>query len=202
MSDYIVGLTGGIGSGKSSVSDIFESLNITIIDADKVVHELLDTDTAIKQAISEKFGEDYIPNGKVNRHKIKERVFVNKDEKEWLEKCIHPRVREIIHQRVYTAKSPYCIVCIPLLIETKKMLPLMKKVIVVDCDTSTQIKRVQSRNPELSSDTIRAIINSQVSRETRLSHADYVIDNASEKTLNNLELDIKSLHQVLLKETN
>jgi dephospho-CoA kinase len=188
---YKVGLTGGIGCGKSTVSDLFLSLGVPIIDADDIAHQLVKPGQPALREIIELFSNKLLnTDGTLNRPLLREIVFGNSIAKQKLEAILHPRVLTEIQIQANALTNPYCIISIPLLFEAN-MNQLVDRILVVDCPVEQQIERVKQRG-NLSEARIRSIIASQVSREFRLNHADDVIDNSG--TNSRLAEQIKKLH--------
>lgn len=195
---YKIGLTGGIGSGKSTVSDLFKQHDITVIDADKIAHQLVAPDQKALQQIKRAFGEDYITSdGSLNRNLLRDYIFREPDKKRLLESIMHPLVYAQINQQLSQMTSPYAIVSIPLLIETG-MQALVDYILVIDCPMEMQINRVKLRN-QLSNAQITAIISSQVDRSERLAQADSVINN--NQGLSYLRRQVNLLHKQFLTQT-
>lgn len=190
-----IGLTGGIGSGKSTATKYFTQLNIPIIDADKIAHELFKINTTVYKKIIAHFGKDFLTHKKaIDRKKLRLLVFHDIKERFWLEKLIHPHVRAEIVRRIATLNAPYCIIAIPLLFETK-FPPKVDKILVIDCPQKTQIKRIRERN-HYTIKQIKTIIANQTSRKKRLKQADDIIHNIN--TLNDFKKRIKKLHNYYL----
>jgi dephospho-CoA kinase len=195
----VVGLTGGIGSGKSTVSAIFESLGVPVIDADLLAHQLVEPGQAALDEIREIFGERCITaGGHLDRTFIRQRVFSNSDEKQKLESILHPRIRNRIVAWIAGLESPYCIVVIPLLLETGQT-DLVDRVLVVDTPENEQLTRVAARDG-LSHNAVLAIMDSQADRETRLAAADDIIENSSD--IASLESRVRNLHSYYLEISN
>ncbi|MBU2894824.1 dephospho-CoA kinase [Colwellia sp. D2M02] len=196
MSEFIIGLTGGIGSGKSTVTAMFEALGIDIIDADIIARTVVQPNSAALHAIAEHFGDSYInADGQLNRALLRTRIFSNTNDKEWLNNLLHPIIRAELVQQTAAANSPYCILVAPLLIENNLM-PLIDRLLVVDVSEATQIKRTLLRDTS-NTDEIKAIIASQTSREHRLSLADDIICNDANNTENNVSnLLLDNVHQL------
>lgn len=193
-----IGLTGGIGSGKTAVSDLFEKLGIPVIDTDTIAHNLVDDDPKVLQEITESFGQDVLNlNGKLNRKKLAQIVFNVKDNKQQLEKILHPKIRsEVVRQLHDLAKNPdspeYTIIVVPLLIETDYD-DIIDRILVVIADEAKRIERIQRRDSR-SMNEIRSIIDNQVTDETRLKVSDDIIKN------NNDINDLNSLVEKLDKK--
>ncbi len=172
----IVGLTGGIGSGKSTVANHFADLGVDLIDADEIAREVVQTGTPALAQIAEHFGTEILtPNGELKRRELRKIIFSSLEEKQWLEALLHPLINQGIAERIQQTRSPYCLLVSPLLIETAQR-ELVDHVLVIDVPESVQLQRTQDRD---GSDiaTIQAIIESQSSREQRLEQADDVLDN-------------------------
>lgn len=192
----VVGLTGGIGSGKSTVSAVFESLGVPVIDADQLAHQLVAPGQAALEEIRETFGERCIKaDGHLDRAFIRQKVFSNSDEKQKLESILHPRIRNRIVAWIAGLESPYCLVVIPLLLETGQT-DLVDRILVVDTPENEQLTRVAARDG-LSHNAILAIMDSQTDRETRLAAADDVIENSSD--IASLESKVRKLHSYYLE---
>ncbi|WP_144393683.1 dephospho-CoA kinase [Pleionea sediminis] len=189
---FKVGLTGGIGSGKSTVSNLFRLKNIDVIDADKIARDVVAKGSQALKEIEDRFGSDLIlDSGELNREKLKVQVFNNSSDLNWLNQCLHPKIRAIIETKVQSSKSHYVILDIPLLFENK-LEGLVDRILVVDVPEAIQQQRVMDRdgcNREL----VESIIKKQVSRDYRLSHADDIIDNSH--SLDNLKKAVSTLHQ-------
>ncbi|GFO72112.1 dephospho-CoA kinase [Bathymodiolus japonicus methanotrophic gill symbiont] len=194
---YKVGLTGGIGSGKSTVSEFFKQQAIAVIDADEIAHQLVAPGQKALQQIKLAFGTDYItPDGCLNRNQLRDCIFREPDKKLLLESIMHPLVYAQINQQLSHLNSPYAIVSIPLLIETG-MQALVDHILVIDCPMEMQINRVKLRN-QLSDAKITAIISSQLDRTERLAQADSVINNT--QGLSNLRHQVDLLHKQFLTQ--
>ncbi len=178
MTRYRVGLTGGIGSGKSTVADLFAQLGPVVIDADQLAHELTAPGGAAIEPIRAKFGAEYIdPRGALDRARMREKVFADAPAKSKLESILHPMIRAETDRRAAEARSPYVVLMVPLLIETGEPHARCDRVLVVDCPEQLQIERVMARS-KLARDAVEAIIATQASRAERLRLADDVIDNS------------------------
>lgn len=199
-----VGLTGGIGSGKSTVAEFLAEYGITVVDADAVSRSLTASNGGAIEKIRGEFGDEFIDsNNAMDRSKMREMVFSNPKQKERLESILHPLIRDTIlaelEEVVRRGIAPYVIADIPLLIESIDFYRSELDIIcVVDCDIETQIERVEKRN-NFNRTKIIDIINSQASREERLAHADFVIDNGADVTLEALKLQVEQLHFELLR---
>ena len=187
-----IGLTGGIGSGKSTVAKLFNThYNIPVIDADIIARQLVEPGQPALLLIQQTFGKAIInKGGTLNRNKLRDTIFSDANKKQQLEAILHPLIYEKMQSQFDKQTSPYSILCIPLLMETG-MTNFVDRILVIDCSVNTQIKRVTQRD-QLSTDRILSIINSQVSRKYRLSLADDVIDNSNSNT--QLAEQVKNLH--------
>ncbi len=198
-----VGLTGGIGSGKTAVSDLFKSLAIDVIDTDVIAHELINTDHQVSQKIVETFGEGIIAaNGVIDRKKLATLVFENKANKKKLENILHPEIRREVNDKINklgSQKIPpaYIIIVIPLLFETDFHY-LIDNVLVVSADEETRVARVKQRDSR-SEDDIRAIIAHQVDDTVRRNAADHIIYNNG--SIAELAPHINDLHAKYLQLT-
>lgn len=176
MSTLVIGLTGGIGSGKTTVTNCFEQLGVEIIDADIIAREVVGVNSPALQAIAKHFGDDYIQaDGQLNRALLRTRVFTNNTDKLWLNNLLHPLIRSELISQIDNAISPYCILVAPLLIENN-LLPLVDRVLVVDVSEATQLARTIQRD-KTSLTEVKAILASQITRTKRLAVADDIINN-------------------------
>ncbi len=197
MSDYIVGLTGGIGSGKTTIANYFSDLGVTIVDADIIAREVVAKGSHALLEIASYFGENVInENGELNRAALRTKVFSNTNDKQWLNNLLHPLIRQEMITQTQSATSPYCILVVPLLIENNLM-NLVNTILVIDVDTDTQLLRASQRDDNAKTD-IQKIINSQISRAERLNHADDIIDNQYQTTVK-LKESVEKLHQKYLQ---
>ncbi|MGB8434322.1 MAG: dephospho-CoA kinase [Burkholderiales bacterium] len=189
---FKVGLTGGIGSGKSTVADLFTELGVTVIDADQLAHQLTAPGGEAIEPIRAMFGPEYIePLGALDRARMRDRIFSDAAAKKALESILHPMIRVETDRRAAQATSEYVILMIPLLVETGDPHARCDRVLVVDCPESLQIERVMARN-KLARDAVEAIMAAQVSRAERLRRADDVIDNSG--TSESLRPQVEKLH--------
>lgn len=174
---FIVGLTGGIGSGKSAAADCFSRRGIVVIDTDAIAHALTAPDGAAMPAIAAAFGNGVIrTDGALDRDAMRERAFSDPAARVRLEQILHPMIRTTSEQLCSEAASPYLILAVPLLIEAGSYRKRCDRVCVIDCSPETQIIRVQGRSG-LDEERIRSIMAAQASREQRLAAADDVIEN-------------------------
>jgi dephospho-CoA kinase len=190
-----IGLTGGIGCGKTTVSNLFSELGVPIIDADKISHALVQAGQPALQNIKNAFGSNsLLENGQLNRPALKAHIFQNPTAKQQLEAILHPLIFQEISNQVHLLSEAYCILSIPLLFETHAE-SLVNRILVIDCDKQTQIERVQKRD-NLSDEQIETIISSQVSREFRLLNADDILNNTKKQSV--LAKEVKKLHNFYL----
>jgi dephospho-CoA kinase len=191
----IVGLTGGIGSGKSVAGNFFIELGIDVIDADHVSKNILDDNESAKKLFLENFGEKFIDkNNKIDRAILRDEIFKNEDKKEALESIIHPLVREEIFNFIENSNSVYKIIMVPLIYETNSQ-DFYDKIVVVDCKEENQIIRASKRDNKTKNDIIN-IMKNQASSDERMSIADEVIKNDS--SLDDLKKQVIKVHQKLL----
>ena len=192
----VVGITGGIGSGKSAVTDYLETKGITVVDADKVARVVVEPGTSGLAAITEHFGGDILlPDGTLDRAALRKIVFDNPDEREVLEGITHPRIREEIARQLSEAGSPYVVLASPLLLESGQS-SFADYVVVVDVPESVQLSRTMTRDDN-SEQLVKSIMAVQLDRETRLARADTSISN--EGTLEELHTRVDALHTDLLR---
>lgn len=179
-SKLVIGLTGGIGSGKSAVTTLFAELGIDIVDADVVARDVVQPGSPGLSEITKHFGEIVLhDDGTLNRSQLRELVFHNPVNKTWLNDLLHPLIREGMQAGIQNSKSPYCILAVPLLIENH-LTGMVNRVLVIDCTEQQQLERAMQRDGS-SEQTIRNIMASQARREERLQAADDVIDNSGNK---------------------
>ena len=191
----IVGLTGGIGSGKSAAGKYFVELGIDVIDADHISRNILDENTKAKDLFIKNFGERFLDqSNNIDRDLLRTEIFIEKDKKDKLESIIHPIVREEIIEFINKSDSIYKIVMVPLIYETNSK-DFYDKIIVIDSDESNQVERASQRDNK-SKEDIMNIINNQASREQRNSIADEIILN--NLTLDDLKNQVIKIHQKLL----
>lgn len=198
---FIVGVTGGIGSGKTAVCDWFIAQGIDVIDADKISHDLTKKGSPILQTLKQTFGDWILQNDELNRQALRQFVFQNPDVLKQLNAIMHPQIRIKIIQNLECISSDYGILCVPLLLENikddnKGLSEFCDRVLVVDVPVDVQIQRASQRDNQTKKD-ILAIINKQISRDRRLVLADDVVDNSG--TLINLQNQLINLHQTYLK---
>jgi dephospho-CoA kinase len=193
----VVGLTGGIGSGKSAAAEEFARLGAAIVDTDVIAHELTGSGGLAIPGLQKLFGEKAIgPDGAMDRKKMRERVFADPEAKRKLEALLHPLIREESARRIAAARSPYVVHVVPLLIESPDYRRRVDRVLVVDAPEDTQVERVRSRSG-LSEDEVRAIMRTQVARAERLAAADDVLDNGGSRDA--LRTQVAALHEKYLQ---
>ena len=192
----IIGLTGGIGSGKTTVANMFIELGIEAVDADVVAREVVDVGTPALNQIAEHFGDQVLHNnGSLNRAQLREIVFHSPEKKDWLNNLLHPLIREEMARQIAQCQSPYCLLIAPLLFENG-LDKSVSRTLVIDVPEETQIARTLSRD-ESDEATIKNIINAQINREDRLAMADDVIDNSGDD-LSSIKEQVRKLHQTYL----
>jgi dephospho-CoA kinase len=190
-----IGLTGGIGCGKSTVARVFTQFNVPVIDADDIAHQLVAVGQPALELIEQAFGEQCLnADGSLNRNVIRELVFNDPAQKQKLEAIVHPLVYQTIETQIALLNAPYCLLSIPLLFETHKA-DFVDRVLVVDCPVETQIERVVERD-HLPIERVQSIIDTQVSRAFRRASADDVIDNT--KNAPELAQQVEKLHNLYL----
>ncbi|MCE9633752.1 MAG: dephospho-CoA kinase [Methylophilales bacterium] len=193
----VIGLTGGIGSGKSTVAELFASLGIAITDTDVIAHQLTAVGQPALEEIASAFGKEILQkDGSLNRPLLRKSVFADVEAKKKLENILHPRIREAVKAELAEAtKAPYRIVVVPLLLETGAYEGIINRVLVVDCPEQQQLQRVLARS-SLTEAEARAIMATQSSREQRLHRADDVITNDAEQE--KLNHQVSELHKKYL----
>jgi len=183
VSDYVVGLTGGIGSGKSTVADAFVRLGVVLVDTDAIAHELTAPGGAAMPALTAAFGTPIAdPAGALDRAAMRRLVFADPAARQRLEGILHPLIRQLSDERCRAASSPYAMLAVPLLVESGSYRERCQRILVVDCPESLQIERVMARNG-MSEAEVRAILAAQASRQARLAIADDVLVNDGERTI-------------------
>lgn len=193
---FVVGLTGGIGSGKSTVAECFEKLGVPIIDADIVAREVVMPNSWGLTQICDYFGRDILTtSGELNRAKLRQIVFADADKKAWLNNLLHPLIREEMLKQLSEQNADYVLWVVPLLIENK-LFSYCDRILVIDIDPEIQLERVLARDNS-NIETVKSIIQSQVARQTRLSYADDIIENNLPLTegLAKIEQQVLELHQ-------
>lgn len=194
---FIVGLTGGIGSGKSAAATLFEEFGAAVVDTDAIAHALTAPGGTAIAPIRDAFGDEVVaPNGALDRAAMRRKVFTDAQAKGRLEAILHPMIRAEADRRSAAARAPYVVLVVPLLVESGGYRSRVQRVTVVDCPEAVQVARVMSRSG-LSAEEARAIMAAQVGREARLAVADDVIDNGGE--LAALRPQIEALHRRYLE---
>ena len=189
----VVGLTGGVGSGKSTVADLFAELGVPVIDTDVIAHQLTAPGSVVLEAIRLAFGESVMqPDGTLDRAALRRRVFADAGDRRRLEAILHPRIREVVGQSLAALTAPYALVVIPLLVETGGYDDVLDRVLLVDCPEDLQIARVMARSG-LAEDEARAILSAQAGRAERFAAANDVVVNAASAA--GLRPQVAALHQ-------
>ena len=195
----IIGITGGIGSGKSAVTQRFEQHGITVVDADLAARVIVEPGKPALQAIAEHFGDDILlENGALDRAALRSRVFLDEDERSWLEQLTHPLIGQEILDQLEASRSPYTILSSPLLLETSQK-GLANCVVVVDVPEEVQLKRAMQRDDNDEAQ-IRRIMAVQMARADKVERADIVIDNSG--SLADLNSRVEELHGEFLRLVN
>ena len=189
-----IGLTGGIASGKTTVSDFFKQFGTKVIDADVISHQVTKPDGTAFQEIISSFGSSVLDeNGLIDRKKMRKIIFDDVSKKEMLERIIHPKVREEMFNLASQSNDHYLIVSVPLLVETG-MNEMMDRTLVVDCSEETQIERLMHRD-KITLGEAKSILRNQTNRSTRLKASDDLIVNEKNVTLNELEKEVLELNK-------
>jgi dephospho-CoA kinase len=190
---FVVGLTGGVGSGKSTVSALFASLGVDIIDTDVIARDLVAADQPALITMRSHFGEDIMnPDGTLNRPHLRAHVFGHPEERTWLEALLHPLIQQKVHEQVQQGQGPYTLVIIPLLTESyRQSYPFLDRICVVDCEEALQLERTAARDG-ISLELAGQILGAQLSRKARLALADDVIVN--NHNLSGLKSQVMTLH--------
>lgn len=192
----IVGLTGGIGSGKTAASDYLAQKGITVVDSDVIAREVVEPEQPAWLAIRDHFGpEAILPSGELNRSWLRDRVFQQPSERNWLEQQTHPAIRALTIQRLNHSQSPYAILASPLLFESGQD-ALVNRTLIIDVPEELQVERSCQRDTN-SPEQIRRIIQSQISRDQRRNRANDIVDNSG--NLPHLWLQLDQLHQQYLQ---
>ncbi|QUM79064.1 dephospho-CoA kinase [Moritella sp. 5] len=192
---YVVGLTGGIASGKTTVADLIANEGINLVDADIVAREVVAIGSNGLKQISAHFGEQILlDDGSLNRALLREKIFSNNVNKQWLNNLLHPMIRAELLAQLAASKSAYTLLVVPLLVENN-LTTLCNHVLVVDVEEQVQIDRTMARD-KVSLQQANAILKSQASREQRLAAADSVVVNNERQQL---EQDVAVLHQKFLE---
>ena len=175
----IVGLTGGIGSGKSAAAELFAAQGVELVDTDLLAREVVEAGSPALHAIAEHFGDDLLDSaGNLDRARLRAIVFADPEQKVWLEALLHPLIRALMMSRLAACTGPYCLLVSPLLLETDQA-KAVDRVLVIDVSKDTQLARTLQRDRS-SLETIEAIIEAQIARPDRLARADDIISNESD----------------------
>ncbi len=189
---YCIGLTGGIGCGKSSVAQLFAELGAAVIDTDAISHALTRPGATGFAEIVRQFGADFVlPQGDLDRAKLRALVFSDALAKARLEAILHPMILAQVRAELATCRAPYALIVVPLLFETGHYLPLVQRTLVVDCDEASQVQRTMARS-HLTEAEVRAILAQQLPRQARLDQANDIIRNAGD--LADLRSAVATLH--------
>ncbi|MEX2334423.1 MAG: dephospho-CoA kinase [Pseudohongiella sp.] len=192
----VVGITGGIGSGKTAATDAFAALGITVVDADLVSRDVVRPGTPALTEIARHLGKEFLlADGNLDRRALRELIFRDPATKKWLEALLHPLIRQEIVMQLQHSKSPYTLLSSPLLLETDQQ-TLCNRVLVIDAPESLQLERTMARDNS-SADTIKAIMASQFNRQQRLDKADDIIVNDGDLTA--LQSAVQTLHKTYLE---
>jgi dephospho-CoA kinase len=190
-----VGLTGGIGTGKSTVSRMFAELGVPVIDTDVIAREIVEPGQAAHAEIMDAFGRDVVArDGQLRRDVLRTLIFADPQKRRRLESILHPRIATTVSERVAALRTPYCIIVIPLLLE--RSATRVDRIVVVDADPAEQVRRVVARD-DLTEAEVEAIMRTQAARSERLAAADDVIDNNGD--LKHLNRQVAALHDRILK---
>lgn len=199
MSDFIVGLTGGIGSGKTTVADLFAALGIEVVDTDIIAHQLTAPGGGAMPALAAAFGPEVVrPDGGLDRPAMRRLAFSDPTLRHRLESILHPLIRQEATARCRAAPSSYVILAVPLLVESGNYRERCDRVLVVDCDEAVQVERVMARSA-LPETEVRAIMAAQASRGERLTAADDVIGN--DDGIERLAAQVAGLHRRYLENS-
>jgi dephospho-CoA kinase len=192
----VVGLTGGIGSGKSTVANMFAALSVPVIDADVISREITQPGKPAFNSIIRHFGERLIlADGKLNRSQLRDIIFEDTKQRLWLEHLTHPLIRDEMGRQIKSFTAPYCIAVIPLLLEVE-FYTFINRILVVDAPEQKQIERVLSRDNSRK-EQVKAILNAQANRHDRLARAHDIINN--DGNIADLEIQVKNLNEKYTK---
>lgn len=195
MKPWILGLTGGIGSGKSAAAEHFAAQGVHMVDADHAARWVVEPGRPALAKIVDRFGDAVLlPDGQLNRAALRERIFTSEEERRWLEQLLHPLIGEEIAANLARAESPYAILVSPLLVESGQH-RMTQRVLVVDTPEHLQLERTMRRD-KVPEEQVRAILKAQAVREDRLKHADDVLLNDGD--LAHLHQQVERLHQFYL----
>ena len=189
----VIGITGGIGSGKTAATDRFANLGVDIVDADLMSREVVKPGSPALTAIAKRFGADRIllADGSLNRRELRHIIFNDAEQKAWLEALLHPLIREEIVRRLQLCRPPYCLLSSPLLLETDQQ-KMCDRILLIDAPEQLQLERTQLRD-NTSQDAVKTIMASQLTRDQRRSMANDIILN---------DADLPSLHAAVDKQHN
>lgn len=195
---FAVGLTGGIGSGKSTVAVLFAERGVPVIDTDVIARELTAAGSEALRAIQDAFGDAVMrEDGSLDRAQLRRRVFADPQARHQLESILHPRIRQAVGQTLAGLHAPYALIVVPLLVETGAYAGILDRVLVVDCPEDLQIARVMARN-DFTRAEVEAILAAQAGRDVRLAAADDVIDNTA--STGELRDRVQALHAQYLAQ--
>ncbi|SDO80178.1 dephospho-CoA kinase [Pseudomonas jinjuensis] len=195
MKPWILGLTGGIGSGKSAAAAHFSALGVHMVDADHAARWVVEPGRPALARIVDRFGEEMLlPDGQLDRAALRERIFRSEDERRWLEQLLHPLIGEEISTNLAQAESPYAILVSPLLVESGQK-RMTRRVLVVDTPEHLQLERTMRRD-NVPEEQVRAILKAQAQREERLKYADDILVNDAD--LAHLQREVERLHDFYL----
>jgi dephospho-CoA kinase len=195
---FCVGLTGGIGCGKTRATEMFEALGAGVVDTDVISRELTAPGGGAMSSIAAEFGPEFVlPDGSLDRPRMRALVFGNPEARRRLEAILHPLIRDESRRRIAASTAPYVLIVVPLLLETGSYRDLVSRVLVVDCDEARQIERVMARSG-LTQEDVRSIMSTQLSRSARLARADDVLCN--DGGISELRREVTRLHQKYLQE--
>jgi dephospho-CoA kinase len=194
----IIGLTGGIASGKSTALELFESLNVPYVDADIVAREVVEPGTSALASIADYFGKAILlPDGQLDRPALRHAIFSKPEHKQWLETLLHPLIRESMIEQLNSFETPYCLLVAPLLFENG-LDQFCEKTVTIDIPEEMQLERASKRDGS-SLETLKNILASQWSRQQRLDKADYILDNSGDNAY--LATQVTALHHLLLLQS-
>ena len=193
---FVVGLTGGIGSGKSAAAKLFSELGVSIVNADQIARDIVEPGSAALDAIAEHFGSDILlDDGALDRAQLRQKIFANPNERQWLEQLTHPLIGtaifDFLNAKRNDNEAPYRILESPLLMETSQQ-QLAQRLLLIDVPEAVQIARTMARDNN-TEEQVRAIIEAQMSREEKRSRADDIIENTG--TLEQLQQRVSALHE-------
>lgn len=193
--NYLVGMTGGIGSGKSAAAGIFQELGAGLIDTDDVARYLTEPGQPALLEIQQQLGAEMVTAAGLDRARLRDKVFADPAARKTLEGILHPKIHAQTLHLLRDTIAPYTILVVPLLFETGTYLPLLKRIVVVDCDPATQVQRVMARS-NISQAQAEAIVAAQISRDKRVSYADDIIRN--DQDFDALHRQVEALHALYL----